>query len=110
MEDIQIMKKRLENHKVQVSRSRKIYEERLKLQWIEEARIKRDKYEEKLYRMLHDLEEMFITYIDDDEVHIWAEKEIDEVHAALSSIDGEFDEYEQKTKVYKKTELETLHV
>ena len=105
MEDIQTMKERLENHKVQVSRSRKIYEERLKLPWIEEARIKRDKYEEKFDKMLHDLEEMSITYIYDDEVHIWAGKEIDKVYAALSSIDEEFEEYEQKIKVYKKLNL-----
>ena len=105
MEDIQTMKKRLENHKVQVSRSKKIYEERLKLPWIEEARIKRDKYEEDLYKMVDYLEEMSITYIDDDEVHIWAEKKLDDVFADVSSIGREFDEYEQKVKAYKRLNL-----
>ena len=65
----------------------------------------RDKYEEKLYKMLHYLEEMPITYIDDDELHISAEKEVDEVYASLPSIDGEFEEYEERTKVYKKLNL-----
>ena len=105
MEDIQIMKKRLETHKYVGTKRKGTYEMQMEYEYDKRAQLGKERFLKQLDTIEEHVRKIATSKMDDDELKNLLKKEFEEVEKARKWATETFEEYKRKVDMFRQKRL-----